>query len=175
MSRGWGSGEAFPKEREAETHPLRRVATPQNGPREDHCLQALASSRKAPGDAMRPLLNPKNTHPLKRSRIRGGAAHPAKMSPRCVTNIVTICHRAVTACHYRSRSITGTVDCRVCRCDMSLLGWGVPSGHNISERRQLTHRAPCRRTSSVEQLRGSPSSQPCQRRSQLRKPVEATG
>ena len=45
--RGWGSGEALPKEREAETHTLRSVATPQNGPREGHALNLLRASRKA--------------------------------------------------------------------------------------------------------------------------------
>ena len=64
MRRGWGSGEAFPKEREAETHPLRSVATPQNGPREDHAFKLLRLLKRLFRDAMRPLLNPKNTHPL---------------------------------------------------------------------------------------------------------------
>ena len=47
--RGWGPGEAMPKEREAETDPLRSVATPQNGPREGHALNLLKASQPLEG------------------------------------------------------------------------------------------------------------------------------
>ena len=76
MRRGWGSGEAFPKEREAETHPLRSVATPQNGPREDHAFKLEKAFLSATFEAIEALAVIRNTPPLKRSRIRGGAAHP---------------------------------------------------------------------------------------------------